>query len=45
MSTYTITLDAMGMGVVAWMLGDRAEPIHPEIYSFRRLSPEEEGEE
>ena len=33
-----MTLDAMGMGVVEWLLGDRSEPIHPEIYSFRHLS-------
>ena len=36
-----MTLDAMGMGVVESMLGDRTGPLHPEIYSFRRLSPEE----
>ncbi len=33
-----MTLDAMGMGVVNWLLGDRSEPIHPEIYNFRHLS-------
>ena len=35
-----MTLDAMGMGVVDWMLGERSEPIHPEIYEFRHISPE-----
>ena len=35
-----MTLDAMGMGVVDWMQGERSEPIHPEIYEFRHISPE-----
>lgn len=33
-----MTLDAMGMGVVDWLFGDRSESIHPDIYHFRRLS-------
>ena len=34
-----ITMDAMGMGVMHWALGDRSEPYESEIYSFRRLHP------
>ena len=37
-----ISLDAMGMGVVDWAVGDRAKPCNPEIYSFTRLLPDEE---
>lgn len=37
-----ISLDAMGMGVVDWAVGDRAQPCNPEIYSFTRLLPDEE---
>ena len=33
-----MTLDAMGMGVLHWIVGDRTEPCRMEIYSFRRLS-------
>ena len=33
-----MTLDAMGMGVLHWMVGDRTEPCTMEIYNFRRLS-------
>lgn len=33
-----MTLDAMGMGVLHWMVGDRTEPCTMEIYHFRRLS-------
>ena len=36
-----ISLDAMGMGVVDWAVGDRAQPCNPEIYSFTRLQPDE----
>ena len=35
-----ISLDAMGMGVVDWAVGDRAQPCNPEIYSFTRLKPD-----
>ena len=35
-----ISLDAMGMGVVDWAVGDRAQPCNPEIYSFTRLAPD-----
>ena len=35
-----ISLDAMGMGVVDWAVGDRAQPCNPEIYSFTRLEPD-----
>lgn len=35
-----ISLDAMGMGVVDWAVGDRTQPCNPEIYSFTRLEPE-----
>ena len=35
-----ISLDAMGMGVVDWAVGDRALPCNPEIYSFTRLVPD-----
>ena len=35
-----ISLDAMGMGVVDWAVGDRAQPCNPEIYSFTRLVPD-----
>lgn len=37
-----ISLDAMGMGVVDWAVGDRAQPCNPEIYSFTRLEPDVE---
>ena len=37
-----ISLDAMGMGVVDWAVGDRAQPCNPEIYSFTRLLPDVE---
>ena len=33
-----MTLDAMGMGVLHWLVGDRTEPCTMEIYNFRRLS-------
>ena len=33
-----MTLDAMGMGVLHWMVGDRTGPCTMEIYNFRRLS-------
>ena len=33
-----MTLDAMGMGVLHWMVGDRSEPCTMDIYYFRRLS-------
>ncbi len=33
-----MTLDAMGMGVLHWIVGDRSEPCTMEIYNFRRLS-------
>lgn len=33
-----MTLDAMGMGVLHWMVGDRTEPCTMDIYHFRRLS-------
>lgn len=36
-----ISLDAMGMGVVDWAVGDRAQPCNSEIYSFTRLEPDE----
>lgn len=32
-----ITMDAMGMGVLHWALGDRSEPYESPIYTFRRL--------
>lgn len=32
-----ITLDAMGMGVLHWALGDRTKPCELDIYSFARL--------
>ena len=32
-----ITLDAMGMGVLHWALGDRREPCQLDIYSFTKL--------
>ena len=35
-----ITLDAMGMGVVEWMLGDWQTPCELNIYSFNRLEPD-----
>lgn len=35
-----ISLDAMGMGVVDWAVGDRALPCNPELYSFTRLEPD-----
>lgn len=35
-----ISLDAMGMGVVDWAVGDRKQPCNPEIYTFTRLEPE-----
>ena len=35
-----ITLDAMGMGVLHWALGDRTEPCELNIYSFNKLSNE-----
>lgn len=35
-----ISLDAMGMGVVDWAVGDRTQPCNPEIYSFTRLEPD-----
>ena len=38
-----ITLDAMGMGVVKWATGNRAEPVNPEIYTFTRLEPEKQA--
>lgn len=38
-----ISLDAMGMGVVDWAVGDRSKPCNPEIYSFTRLEPEAEA--
>lgn len=34
-----ITFDAMGMGVMHWALGDRAQPYDSPLYSFRRLRP------
>ena len=34
-----ITFDAMGMGVMHWLLGDREEPYDSPYYSFRRLHP------
>lgn len=37
-----ISLDAMGMGVVDWAVGNRAQPCNPEIYSFTRLLPDVE---
>ena len=33
-----MTYDAMGMGVLHWMVGDRMTPCDMEIYIFRRLS-------
>lgn len=33
-----MTYDAMGMGVLHWMVGDRTTPCSMEIYEFRRLS-------
>ena len=36
-----ISLDAMGMGVVDWAMGDRTQQCNPEIYSFTRLEPDE----
>lgn len=36
-----ISLDAMGMGVVDWAVGDRAQPCNPGIYSFTRLEPDD----
>ena len=33
-----MTLDAMGMGVLHWLVGDRTEPCGMEIYHFRQLS-------
>ena len=35
-----ISLDAMGMGVVDWAVGDRAQPCNPEIYEFVQLRPD-----
>lgn len=35
-----ISLDAMGMGVVDWAVGDRMQPCNPEIYTFTRLEPD-----
>ena len=32
-----ITLDAMGMGVIHWAVGDRKEPCELDIYNFSRL--------
>ena len=34
-----ITMDAMGMGVMHWAVGDRSTPCDLPIYSFRRLHP------
>ena len=34
-----ITFDAMGMGIMHWLLGDRTEPYESPYYSFRRLHP------
>ena len=39
-----ISLDALGMGVVAWAIGDRSSPCNPDIYDFTPLSPEDEAE-
>lgn len=36
-----ISLDAMGMGVVDWAVGDRTQPCNPEIYVFNRLEPDD----
>lgn len=33
-----ITLDAMGMGVLHWALGDRTKPCELDIYTFTRLT-------
>lgn len=33
-----ITLDAMGMGVLHWAVGDRTQPCGLDIYSFTKLS-------
>lgn len=35
-----ISLDAMGMGVVDWAVGDRSLPCNPEIYEFVQLRPD-----
>lgn len=35
-----ISFDAMGMGVVDWAVGDRAQPCNPEIYRFTQLEPD-----
>ena len=32
-----ITYDAMGMGLIHWALGDRAEPCPLDIYTFNKL--------
>ncbi len=34
-----ITFDAMGLGVMHWLLGNREEPYESPYYSFRRLHP------
>lgn len=39
-----ISLDAMGMGVVDWAVGDRTQPCNPEIYAFNRLEPDNRPE-
>ena len=33
-----ITLDAMGMGVLHWALGDRTKPCELDIYNFSKLT-------
>jgi len=40
-----ISLDAMGMGVVDWAVGDRSKPCNPEIYEFTRLRPDSGAED
>ena len=35
-----ISLDAMGMGVVDWAVGDRSQPCNPDIYEFVQLRPD-----